>query len=140
MKLKEVIKQEPVPGRHYALVEGCHVLGQLVDQCFIVAGVPTDIDGVKDWDPNLYSLSQGSWGSIRTANDTKNSAIKNGRWKSEYDLSVYSGKWKPTSSNGMVEILEILYPRPKYNMTFLGYVRPDVDIGKLGKLTVGTQT
>ena len=30
--------------------------------------------------------------------------------------------------------MEMVYPRPVYNMTFLGYVRPDVDAGKLGKL------
>jgi hypothetical protein len=137
IKLKEVVKHEPVPGRHYALLEGCYVDGNIVDQCWIVAGVPTDSDGVKHWDPTLYGLDRGSSGTLRNESDKKNSAIKTGMWRNEYDLSVSSRKWKPFASN--VQLEEFFmglspHPLPVFNLTFLGYVRPDVDIEKLGKL------
>jgi len=99
--------------------------------------VPTDTNGIKHWDPNLYSVHQGGVGGPRPADDAKDSAIKSGKWKSEFWVFASDAKWKPYSASVEFEaIMDAVYPRPLFNLTFLGYVRPDVDAGKEGEVLV----
>lgn len=106
-----------------------------MDQCFIVAGVPTDINGIKDWDPNVYSISQGAGGSLVPKGDEKELAIKNGKPRIDVWVSAHSSKWILRSGDARFDlIMNTVYPRPVYNMTFLGYVRLDVNATKEGKL------
>jgi hypothetical protein len=78
-------------------------------------------------------VHQGGVGGPRPEGDTNDKAIKTGKWKSEWWVFASGVKWRPYAANYEFEvIMETVYPRPAYNMTFLGYMRPNVNATEEG--------
>jgi hypothetical protein len=103
----------------------------MISQCFLVTGFVSDKGGQKDWNATVHMITQGSYSSLKK---TENLAVKTGRSVVGHQLQKH---------DMVTTLLDTRDPnktlfgasviRPRYDLTFLGYVKPDIDVLHAGK-------